>query len=63
MPGVSTIVIAREDFSIPDGDTGDARGRQTEIEGQVCAFARRPTLSFSISTLPDGTVASEDPST
>ena len=42
MPGASTIVIAREDFSIPDGETGAKREarRQIDIEGQFFALIR-----------------------
>ena len=42
MPGASTIVIAREDFSKPDGEPGTKREarRQTEIESQFFALIR-----------------------
>ena len=63
MPGASTIVIAREDFSIPDGETGAKREarRQTDIESQFFALVRerRPdviVLDLRNATL-DGTVA------
>lgn len=63
MPGVSTIVIAREDFSIPDGDTSGKREgrRQTEIEGQFFALIRERRPDVIVLDLQnatsDGTVA------
>jgi two-component system, OmpR family, response regulator len=63
MPGASTIVIAREDFSIPDGETGPKREakRQVEVETQFFSLIRekRPdviVLDLRNATL-DGTVA------
>ena len=48
MAGASTIVIAREDFSIPDGEPGGMREarRRTDIEGQFFALVRerRPAV-------------------
>lgn len=63
MPGASTIVIAREDFSIPDGETGATREvkRPAEIEKQFFALIRerRPdviVLDFRKTTF-SGTIA------
>jgi two-component system OmpR family response regulator len=61
MPGASTIVIAREDFSIPDGELGAREARRpTEIESHFFALLRerRPdviVLDLRNATL-DGTV-------
>jgi hypothetical protein len=42
MPGASTIVIAREDFSIPDGEPGAMREvrPRTDLESQFFALVR-----------------------
>jgi len=63
MPGASTIVIAREDFSIPDGEPGATREvkRPAEIEKQFFALIRerRPdviVLDFRKTTF-SGTIA------
>jgi DNA-binding response OmpR family regulator len=61
MPGASTIVIAREDFSIPDGEPGALESRRpTEIESQFFALTRERlpdviVLDLRNATL-DGTV-------
>jgi two-component system OmpR family response regulator len=62
MPGASTIVIAREDFSIPDGEPGAMREvrPRTDLESQFFALVRerRPdviVLDLRNATL-DGTV-------
>ena len=63
MPGASTIVIARGDFSISDGETGPKREmkRQVDVETQFFALIRekRPdviVLDLRNATL-DGTAA------
>jgi DNA-binding response OmpR family regulator len=58
MPGASTIIIVRDDFSIPDGETGGKRDlkRPAEVEKQFFALVREKRPDVIVLDLRNATI-------